>query len=184
MAGLVVAYAAAIHAQTGAGSSDDLFADAAWHLELGAHGAIETWNYNVSHENMIAATVGVSYGLRRNLALIISAPLYYVEQRGPDAWLLGATSGVRWRALTRRRFGVFVEVEIGASRAEMATPPRGTRFNYLVLGAAGITTRVARGTHLLTGIKWIHVSNKGLAGRDRNPDIEAVGARIALLTRF
>lgn len=132
----------------------------------------------------MAGTIGVSYGLTKNVALVLSAPLYYVDQRGPDAWLFGTTSGVRWRMLERRRVAVFLEVEVGISRADMPTPPRGTRFNYLLLGAAGITTRVARGTHLLTGIKWIHVSNNGLAGPNRNPDIEAVGPRISVLRRF
>lgn len=163
---------------------DDVFADAAWHLELGSHYAIETWNYNGNHEIMASGIVAVSYGVKQDLALILSAPLYYVDQRGPNAWLLGTTCGVRWRALGRGRVALFVEAEVGISRAETYTPPRGTRFNYLALGGAGLTMRVARGTHLLTGLKWIHVSNSGFAGRDRNPDIEAVGPRIALLLRF
>ena len=183
--GLSAPFASHVHAQQPQPpSSDDLFADAAWHLELGVHGAIETWNYNNSHENMFAATVGVSYGLKKNLAIVISAPLYYVEQRGSDAWLLGATWGVRWRVLTRGRASIFVEVEVGVSKAETYTPPRGTRFNYLALGGAGVAVRLVRNTHLLTGFKWVHVSNNGLAGRDRNPDIEAVGPHIAVLTRF
>jgi hypothetical protein len=170
------------NAQTAAPS--DPFADAAWHLELGSHYAIETWNYNNNHEIMAGGVVGVSYGLKKNLALVLSAPIYYVDQRGTNAWLLGTTWGVRWRALRIRRAAVFVEAEVGLSRAETYTPPRGTRFNYLALGGAGLTIRVAPGAHLLTGVKWIHVSNSGFAGRDRNPDIEAVGPRMALLLRF
>jgi hypothetical protein len=184
VAGLSAEMTTSIRAQGQHPASDDLFADAAWHFELGAHGAIETWNYNNSHENMFAVTGGLSYGLKRNLALVISTPIYYVEQRGANAWLLGATGGIRWRVLGGPRVAMFVEVEAGVSRAEIYTPPRGTRFNYLLFAGAGITTRLSRGTHLLTGIKWVHVSNNGLAGRSRNPDIEAVGPRIAILTRF
>lgn len=165
-------------------ASDDPFADASWHLELGSHYAIETWNYNNNHEIMAGAVVGVSYGLKKDLALVLTAPLHYVDQRGTNAWLLGATWGVRWRVLGIGRLGVFVEGDVGVSRAETYTPPRGTRFNYLALGGAGLTMRLAPGTHLLTGMTWIHVSNGGFAGRDRNPDIEAVGPRLALLLRF
>jgi hypothetical protein len=164
--------------------ADDLFADAAWHLELGAQYAIETWNYNNNHESMSGGVVGVQYGLKRDLALVLSAPLSYVDQRGTNAWLLGATCGVRWRALRIRRVALFVEGEVGISRAETYTPPRGTRFNYLALGGTGLTMRIRRGTYLLTGLKWIHVSNSGFAGRDRNPDLEAVGPRIAVLMGF
>ena len=178
-----MAFPLAIGAQT-ASPEDDLFSNGAWHLELGTHGAIETWNYNLSHENMLAATMGVSYGLRRNLALVLSAPLYYVEQRGADAWLLGTTWGIRWRALEVSRLGIFVEVEVGLSRAELPAPPGGTRFNYLALGGGGVSLRLSRGAHLLSGLKWVHVSNNGLAGRHRNPDIEAVGPRLSVLLRF
>lgn len=181
---VLFAFATSTSAQDSTLPSDDLFAESAWHLELGAHGAIEAWNFNFSHEYMFAGTVGVSYGLRRNLALVISAPVYFVAQRGPDAWLFGGTCGVRWRALGRRRVAVFIEGELGISRAQVPTPPRGTQFNYLVLAAGGITMRLARGTHLLTGIKWVHVSNNQLAGRDRNPDIEAVGPRISVIREF
>lgn len=165
-------------------ASGDPFDDAAWHLEMGAHYAIETWNYNNNHETMAGAVFGLSYGLRKDLAFVLHTPLYYVDQRSTDAGLLGLTWGVRWRVLKMRRASLFVETEVGISRAETYTPPRGTRFNYLALGGAGVTMRVARETHVLTGLTWIHVSNNGLAGRDRNPDIEAVGPRIALLMRF
>ena len=49
---------------------------------------------------------------------------------------------------------------------------------------ANATIRVRSGVHLLAGLKWIHVSNNGLAGRDRNPDIEAVGPTLGVLLGF
>jgi hypothetical protein len=36
----------------------------------------------------------------------------------------------------------------------------------------------------MTGVRLIHVSNNGLAGRDRNPDIEALGLQVGILRRF
>ena len=171
-------------AQMPAHEPDDAFARGAWHRELGAHVGIETWNYNISHETMYGGSVGLSYGLGKGVALVLSAPLYYIEQRTPDAWLLGFTWGARWRVLERKGVSLFVEGEVGVSRAEHYAPPGGTRFNYLALGTVGVTTRLRRDTHLLTGVKLVHVSNNGLAGRSRNPDIEAVGPRIAVLTRF
>jgi hypothetical protein len=44
--------------------------------------------------------------------------------------------------------------------------------------------RLRPGTHLLAGLRWIHVSNNGLAGRDRNPDIEAIGPQMGILISF
>ncbi len=162
----------------------DPFAEGEWHLELGAHGAIETWNYNTSHENMFAGAPGVTYGLGKGTVFVVNTPLYYVDQRGIDAMFLGVTWGVRGRVYRRPRFSVYLEFDVGISKADVFTPPGGTRFNYLALGAAGVTTKLSSSTHVLAGVKWVHISNNSLAGRSRNPDIEAVGPHIALLTRF
>ena len=165
-------------------AGDDPFARRSWHLELGGHGALETWNYNGSHEEMFGPRAGLTYGLRDGLTLVAGWPLYYISQRGVDGYLLGATVGVRGRVYRRARWSAFWEFEVGISDADTSVPPRGTRFNYLALGGTGTTIRLLPGVHVLTGLKWIHVSNNGLAGRDRNPDIEAVGPHVALLIGF
>ena len=71
--------AALAQAETG-----DLFARRDWHVELQAHGAIETWNYNTSHESLSAIVAGFTYGLGKGTVLVVQAPLYYVGQRGAD----------------------------------------------------------------------------------------------------
>jgi hypothetical protein len=164
--------------------SDDPFARRAWTLELGGHGALETWNYNISHEEMQSMYTGITYGLGKGVTLKLGAPLYYVWQRGTDGYLLGFTIGVRSRALRRPRWSVFWEFEVGVSEADTDVPPRGTRFNYLALGGGGIAWRLRPGMHTLAGLRWVHVSNNGLAGASRNPDIEAVGPMVGMLISF
>jgi hypothetical protein len=173
-------------AQTAGSSriSDDPFADGSWQLELSGHGALETWNYNISHEEMYGSFAGLTFAVRDGLALTAGAPLYYVSQRGVDAWMLGATFGVRGRIYRRSGTSVFLGFEVGISEADTFVPPRGTRFNYLALGSAGLTVRLRTGVHLLGAVKWVHVSNNGLAGRNRNPDLEAVGPQVGLLIGF
>jgi hypothetical protein len=165
-------------------ASADAFATRGWHLELTAHGALETWNYNGSHEELYGLTAGLTYGLGRGIVLTARSPLYYVSQRGVDGFLFGGTFGVRGRVYRRKRVSLFLEFEVGISESDTDVPPRGTRFNYLALGSAGTTIRVRDGVHLIAGLKWIHVSNNGLAGRDRNPDIEAVGPTLGVLLGF
>ena len=164
--------------------SADAFASRGWHLELTGHGALETWNYNISHEELYGLTAGVTYGVGNGIVLIARSPLYYVSQRGVDGFLFGGTFGIRGRVYRRQRFSIFLEFEIGLSESDTQVPPRGTRFNYLALGSAGATIRVRHGVHLIAGLKWIHVSNNGLAGRDRNPDIEAIGPTVGVLLGF
>jgi len=171
-------------AQAASAAEGDPFGRQAWHLELGVHAGIETWNYNISHETMYGAWQGFTYGMRKGLAVKASWPLYYVEQRTADAFLLGATVGVRGRIAGGARAALFWEFDVGVSKAEIDTPPGGTRFNYLALGAIGVSARIAPRTHLLGSLRWLHLSNNGLAGRHRNPDIEAVGPQVGVLVGF
>lgn len=162
----------------------DPFSRRGWHLELGTHGALETWNYNLSHEEMLCAYTGITYGVGKGVVLKIGSPLYYVWQRGTDGWLLGLTWGARGGIVRRTRWSVFWEFEVGISEADTQVPPRGTRFNYLALGGSGVAFRLRPGLHAVGSLRWVHVSNNGRAGRDRNPDIEAVGPALGVLLAF
>ena len=182
---IVVFCAAPVRAQSvPEREADDPFARRAWHLDLGGHAAFETWNYNTSREEMTGLRAGLTYGLGNGIVLVAGAPLYHVAQRGVNGYLFGVTAGIRGRVYRRGRVSVFLEAEVGVSESDTYVPPRGTRFNYLALGSAGATVRLRRGMHLLAGLKWIHVSNNGLAGRHRNPDIEAIGPYASLLIPF
>jgi hypothetical protein len=184
LAGMLLAAVVPSSARAQARDADDPFARHGWNLELGGHVALETWNYNISHEEVYGLCAGLTYGLGNGITLKTSWPLYYASQRGTNAYLLGTTIGVRARIYRRGRVSVFLEGDVGVSEADTFVPPRGTRFNYLALGGAGFTVRLRPGVHLLAGLKLLHLSNNSLAGRGRNPDIEAVGPHAAILLRF
>jgi hypothetical protein len=171
-------------ARAEAPASADPFARRAWHVELGGQVALEAWNYNISRETMFGLVQGVSYGIRDGLAIRITWPLYRVEQPGVDPHVLGITFGVRGRVYRRSRVTAFLELDVGVSYSELYVPPRGTRFNYLALGAVGATVRLHPGVHVLGEMRWLHLSNNNLAGRHRNPDIEALGPQLGLLIAF
>jgi Lipid A 3-O-deacylase (PagL) len=183
-AGMLALVLIAPSSAEGQGPEPAPFGRRGWNLELSAHAAVETWNYNVSHETMFGIVPGLTYGLRDGLVLTASGPLYFVDQRGVDAYLLGVTAGVRGRVYRSGGVSGFLEFAVGVSEADTLTPPRGTRFNYLALGGAGLTVRLRPSVHLLASLRWIHVSNNGLAGRSRNPDIEAVGPQLGVLIGF
>ncbi|MGH9312222.1 MAG: acyloxyacyl hydrolase [Vicinamibacterales bacterium] len=164
--------------------ADDPFARRSWNLELAGQVELEAWNYNLNHEELYGVAPGFTYGLGKGVVLTVAWPFSYVSQRGVDACVLGATIGVRSRVYRRARVSVFWEFAIGGSQADTFIPPRGTRFNYIAQGGGGVTIRLGRGLHALAGVRWMHLSNNGLAGRDRNPDIEAIGAHVAVLMPF
>ena len=163
---------------------DDPFVRGSWNFQLAGHAAFEIWNYNGNHEEMYGFVPGLSYGLSDAVAAVVTFPMYYVDQRGVDAALQGITFGLRSRLYRRGQASIFFDFDVGVSYADTYTPPRGTRFNYLALGTIGVIVPVRRDLFVTAGLRLIHVSNNGLAGRERNPDIEALGPQIGILRRF
>jgi hypothetical protein len=164
--------------------ADDPFARRSWHLELAGQAELEAWNYNLSHEELSGIAPGFTYGLGGGVVLTVAWPFIYVGQRGVDAILFGTTIGVRGRIHRWGEASLFWEFDVGLSQADTLVPPRGTRFNYIAQGGGGVTVRIRSGYHALVGLRWIHFSNNGLAGRDRNPDLEAIGAHVGILIAF
>jgi hypothetical protein len=180
----VVCLAAAAPAFAQATGPDDPFAAGRWHFETEAVAALEAWNYNISHEELYGLTQGVTYGIRNGLVLRAGQRFFYVSQRAEDAVILGLTIGIRGRVYSRGRLAVFLQGDLGISYTAIATPPRGTRFNYLAIGGGGVMVRVHPRMHLMSALQLVHVSNNGVKGPGRNPDIEAIGPSLGLLIRF
>ena len=181
---LLAGFASIARAQEPESPTPDPFTRGAWHFEAGALAAIEAWNYNVSHEEVYGIQQGVTYGVRDGLALRMQQRFLYVSQRSQDAVVLGLTIGVRARVMPRGRWSAFLQGDVGISHTALATPPRGTRFNYLAIGGGGAMVRVHPRVHLLSTLQLVHISNWGIKGPSRNPDIEAIGPSLGLLIRF
>jgi hypothetical protein len=172
-------------AQTAASSStEDAFAKSRWRAELLAGAALEAWNYNPSHEELYGLTQGVSYGLRDGLVLIARQHLVYISQRRNDSRLLAITAGLRGRVYRRGRASAFLQFDVGVSDAAVALPPGGTRFNYLAIGGGGVMMRINQRVQAIAVLEVIHISNAGIAGHDRNPDIEAIGPSLGITIGF
>jgi hypothetical protein len=170
-------------AQPGSEAGDP-FAAGRWHFETDATAAVEAWNYNISHEEVYGLSEGVTYGLKDGLVLRANQRFAYVSQRAEDAVLLGLTIGVRGRVYRRGRLSIFLQADAGISHTAIATPPRGTRFNYMAMGGGGAMVRVRPRIHVVTTLQLIHLSNASLKGPARNPDLEAIGPSLGLLFRF
>lgn len=171
------------HAQTAADAVDP-FAAGRWHVETEAIAALEVWNYNAHHEELYGLSEFVTYGLKDGLVARAGQRFTYVSQRAEDAVLLGLTFGLRGRVWQRGRMAAFLQGDVGISYSAIAAPPRGTRFNYLAIGGGGLMVRVRPRIHLVTTLQLIHVSNAGIEGPGRNPDIEALGPSVGMLIKF
>jgi hypothetical protein len=149
-----------------------------WHASVGATALVESWDHNETRESLTGFVAGVDRQLWRALALRVEGTLLRVAQDAPGAWLGGVTIGTRAR--WSRSFGhPFIDLAVGVSHATRDIPVRGTASNYLILSGGGVEIPV-RGFSLELAARWLHLSNNGRSGRHRNPDIQALGAVVAV----
>jgi hypothetical protein len=149
-----------------------------WHASAGATALVESWDYNESREALTGLVVGIDRHVWRALAMRVEGTVLHIAQDTPDAWLRGGTIGARAR--WSRSFGhPFIDIAVGLSHSTRDIPVRGTASNFLILAGAGVEVPF-RAISLELAARWLHVSNNGRAGRHRNPDIQALGAVVAI----
>lgn len=145
----------------------------------------EAWNLNDGREWLLDGTAAVWWTFADRLTVVNELHVAWVSQAAPRAALVqGFSPQLRWAAHRSERWAIFVQLGPGLSWSDTAVPPRGTRFNYLLLAGSGVSHRLTRQCHAVAAFRWLHISNNGREGRGRNPDIEALGGFGGLLVVF
>jgi hypothetical protein len=154
-------------------------------LEVSGLFFMEAWNFNGrTKDNVGGAAAAASFAVRDGFAVGVELMAARIGQRTSNAVIGSASLLLRRRIATRGDTVFFVDGTLGASDATVPVPERGTRFNYVLQAGGGFSRPVGRRCDLLVDLRWFHLSNNSLNGRDHNPDIEALGGRAGLVVRF
>jgi hypothetical protein len=149
-----------------------------WHIDVGGTALVEVWDLNAQREVLAGAIGGVERRVWQTLRLRVEGWLLRGFQEADDAWSAGFTIGPRWR-WGAGAFRPFAELGVGLSQSTEPVPPGGTRFNYVAQTGGGIQVTFGD-AQLDVGARWLHLSNNGREGRDRNPDIQSLGTVVAI----
>lgn len=109
---------------------------------------------------------------------------YWVDQEQDDTTLAGASLILRWHFLAAGRSTLFVDFAGGVSYAEANVPEGGTHFNYIPKLGGGATLELREDLHLLGGVRFFHLSNGNLHGRDENPSQDGAQFFVGLMWTF
>jgi hypothetical protein len=154
-------------------------------VEFSAAMLVEAWNLNEGREWLAGGNVGIWWAFRDSAALVVEMQATRVYQAEPrNGFKQGITPLLRWHLHRVEPWTLFVELGPGISWSDTRVPPRGTRFNYLALGGIGVTHRLGAHSQAIAGFRLLHISNAGLEGRARNPDIEALGPYVGVRLAF
>ena len=137
---------------------DGLFIPNNLNLEFSGQFLVEAWDLNLTKETLLGGTLlRVRQHTSHDVLVPVISPI------------------VRWRSHTHGPVSVFWEIGPGISYATNEVPVGGTRFNYVFQVGSGMSYTFRSGVNLVGGLRWLHLSNNSLNGRDKNPDIQAVG---------
>lgn len=129
-------------------------------------------------------STGVGYFLWDGVSLSAEVSGYGISQPG-DETLAGAIGVVlRHHLIERDHSSFFIDVAFAPIEALHRVPSGGTRFNYVTQCGIGLVHGLKNNSNLLLGVRYIHVSNAGLEGGDRNPSINGVSMYVGLMFRL
>src|SRR5438552_15801812 len=94
---------------------------------------------------------------------------YYDDKPGENAIAAGVGVVGRWHFLTYQDFTLFVDAGGGVVYADPEVPEFGTHFNFTGKGGLGLNWKIRDDLQLLGGVRYFHLSNGNIHGRDQNP---------------
>jgi hypothetical protein len=148
-------------------------------IELGVAPLVEIWNINEERERVIEGTAAVWGAVSDRVGVGLEFHQAWVVQDAPGAFVQGLSPLVRVKLTRRPQWNWFADAGPGFSWSDIATPVRGTRFNYLFQFGTGALKRMSATNHLVIAYRFFHLSNHGREGKDRNPDLEMMGGYVA-----
>lgn len=153
-----------------------------WMFDLYGTFLAEAWDYNLSKENLAGGSIAIRQQRTPRWSFGGEACLFAAKQRGHnrDAVLIGGGPLIHGQFPVSGRAAFVADLALGVSRADRRVPPRGTRVNYLVRTSGGVSYATRRSVTALLLVTYLHLSNASLEGRDRNPDIQSLGAMLGI----
>ena len=127
-----------------------------------------------AEDEFYGGSVSGHYYFGDEVSLGVELQGYAVDQVRDDTVLGGAALVLRWHFLADDDFTLFADGVGGVSLAEAEVPEGGTHFNYVPKLGGGATFKLRDNVHLVGGVRFFHLSNGNLHGRDENPSQDGV----------
>jgi len=128
------------------------------------------------------ATIGVAAGhyFLDNAAFEFQF-LGYNGHDEEDGFGVGINALARYHFINVGRFSLYGDVLGGIFWTSADFPTGGTELNFTYAGGPGLSYRIREGLYLDGGIRFQHVSNFYIQGRDRNPVFNSFGGYVGLM---
>jgi hypothetical protein len=117
------------------------------------------------------------------VAIGVQGVAYYGYEDEPA---LGAGLNImaRWHFLNYGKWSMYGDLVGGLFQLDENFPEGGTHFNFTYQAGVGMSLGLTDDLYLMGGLKFVHVSNGFIEGRDRNPVFNSYGGYVGLMWMF
>lgn len=139
-----------------------------------------TFGALAAHDFSYATDLGVRFAwsqfLVQDVEFMLEGNLWYLDQRGDNAFGVNPAFAFRWHFVNEQPLSVYTELGIGMLFATSAVPEGGTDVDFMPRVGVGLTYELdeASGVRLDVGLRWHHISNARITGDAKNPSRDAV----------
>lgn len=158
---------------------DAPFTAGSWTFQAYESGTLGEW----SQGQAITTHVGVGYYVRDNLSVNFEAIGGWARTVKTDDQ--GGFGGfdllLRQNLITTPNFSFYIDGGAGAQEASIWFP-NDSHFNFRLMAGVGMMFRIARHVRLMTGIRYLHISDAGLT--DGNNGLNAAEPYMGVMIPF
>jgi hypothetical protein len=144
------------------GSVETAFRGGAWHVY--GYGAAAVGK---TSRRLYAGNLGLGYHLVDDLSFNLEAGGYFVDH-ARDTGGGGLDVLFRWHPLKVDDWSLYLDGGPGFIYTRRTLRQPGTHFNFTVQGGAGAAIDIAGPFLAMGGMRWFHISNARLRGKNRN----------------
>ncbi len=91
---------------------------------------------------------------------------------------------IRHHAVQFEGGSFFLDVGESVFEADNPVPEEGTTFNFVFQFGGGFTFQLADHAHLMTGVRYFHLSNADREGDARNPAMNGIQGFVGVMFTF
>jgi hypothetical protein len=128
--------------------------------------------------------IGAGYYIFKNFGFNLEASYQRHDQRGPNADVMMIDMLFRHHLFHYGRASFFIDFGLGVSYANARTPHDGTYFNFMEEAGVGSTFQIKDNIHLISAVRFFHMSNARIDGPERNPSINSTQVYLGVLFKI
>lgn len=144
------------------GSAKTFFPAGTWNLYSYAAAAV-----GKTSRKVYAGNIGLGHYIIDDFSLNLQAAGYFVDH-ARDTGGGGVDMLFRWHPFYGRAWSLYMDGSPGFIYTRKTLRDPGTHFNFTVQGGMGATYKLTGRLHSMAGIRWFHISNARIRGKNRN----------------